>query len=60
MHFTSLVRATATPGHGTGHSRFQTTPKGTGTDPKAPFLLESNHSPCNTLSASNINTTLTS
>ena len=58
--FWSLISATATPGHGTGHSGLQRTPKGTGTDPKAPFLLATNHSPCNSLSASNTNTTLTS
>lgn len=58
MHFWPLIRTTTTLGPSTGHSGLQITPEGTGTNPKAPFLLETNHSPCNTLSAGNINNTL--
>lgn len=59
MHSQLLISATTIPGHSTGHSSLQNTPKGTGTNPETSLLLETNHSPVALLAANNINTTFT-
>lgn len=56
-HSQPLISATTIPGHCTGHSSLQTTPKGTGTNPKAYWKLIIH--PIALLAANNINTTFT-